>query len=800
MKRFLTLCTWIVFAASLTAHDQLPITNYQSPTSSPGTRWWWLGSAVDSAGITYQLQSLHDAGIGAVEITPIYGVKGNEANDIPFLSPRWMDMLGWCETEGARLGIQIDMNNGTGWPFGGPEITPAYAAKKAVFHREGDSIRLEIVPTRQKVKRAAPGGEGFVLDHFNREAVEFYLSKFDSAFARNGIPYPSTFFNDSYEVYGADWTDSLLVEFERRRGYRLQDHFATFLDEQAPGHADLICDYRETLGELLMENFAEPWVNWCHSHGSLVRNQSHGSPANLLDMYAAVDIPEIEGFGLSDFGIRGLRTDSLTRPNYSDLSMLKYPASVAHFYGKPIVSAETFTWLTEHFRTSLSQCKPDFDLMMVAGVNRCYFHGTAYSPKTAPWPGYLFYAAMEMNPQNTIWRDVPAFTSYMTRVQAALQKGQPDNDILLYLPVYDIWAEYPGRLLLFDIHKMDQVAPRFIHAVNAIYNAGYDLDYVSDRMIDSIRGVTPDGRLIAPSGITYAALVLPEVKRMPESTRTRIAALESQGATIIWVNDGNYQSQITNYQSSSLRPETMKSLGLKTIRRRTTNGYRYFITNLQPADIHAYIHPAVTSDSVLLSLHSGESCLLDVTSDDCHIERLSLAGPIKNQKSKIKNLSNNKWTLTPVELRSFDTLHPVSLNGLQYWSNLWKDAVGTASYETTFKLSSKQLRNQTIVLRLGDVRESAHVYVNGYDAGTVFAAPFEIDITSYLRPGKNSLRIEVTSLAANYLAEMDRRGIIWRNFKDANIANLKGGKISYYGNWDVMPCGLNSAELVFFKR
>jgi len=785
MKRLLLLCTLYLVNLSLNAAD----------TAAPGTRWWWLGSAVDSAGITYQLETLRQAGIGAVEITPIYGVKRNEANDIPFLSPRWMDMLGWCESEGERLGIQVDMNNGTGWPFGGPEITPELAAKKAVFHREGDSIRLEIVPTRQKVKRAAPGGEGFVLDHFSRKAVEFYLSKFDSAFASSDIPYPNTFFNDSYEVYGADWTDSLLVEFERRRGYRLQDHFAAFLDEQAASHADLICDYRETLGELLMENFAEVWVKWCHSHGANVRNQSHGSPANLLDMYAAVDIPEIEGFGLSDFGIKGLRTDSLTRPNYSDLSMLKYPASVAHFYGKPLVTAETFTWLTEHWRTSLSQCKPDFDLMMVAGVNRCYFHGTAYSPQTAPWPGYLFYAAMEMNPQNTIWRDVPAFTAYMQRVQQALQEGQPDNDLLLYLPVYDIWSEYEGRLLLFDIHKMDKVAPRFIHAVNAIYDAGYDLDYVSDRMIDSIRGVDTEGRLIAPSGITYSALVLPQVKRMPESTRARIAELEAQGATVIWVNDGNYQSAITHYQSSSLRPETMKTLGLKTIRRRMENGYRYFITNLQSKDIHAYIHPAVTTDSVLLSLHSGESCLMDVNADGCHIERLSLAGPVGELVRKI-DLTDRKWTLTPVELRTFGHVEPVLIKGLQYWSELWKEAVGTVAYETTIKLSAKQLNEHRVILNLGDVRESAHVYVNDIDAGIVFCAPFEIDITPYLRKGKNTLRIEVTSLAANYIAEMDRRGIVWRNFKDANIANLKGGKVSYYGNWDVMPCGLNAVELV----
>ena len=786
MRKFIfLLCTLYIVPLSLWADSSLP-----------GTRWWWLGSAVDSTGITYQLETLRKAGIGAVEITPIYGVKGNERNDIPYLSPRWMNMLGWCETEGERLGVQIDMNNGTGWPFGGPEITARYAAKKAVFHREGDSIRLEIVPTRQKVKRAAPGGEGFVLDHFSREAVEYYLSKFDTAFARSGVPFPHTFFNDSYEVYGADWTDSLLVEFERRRGYRLQDHYAELLDEQE----QVKMDYRQTLAELLMENFAEVWVNWCHSHGVQVRNQSHGSPANLLDMYAAVDIPEIEGFGLSDFGIEGLRTDTLTRPNYSDLSMLKYPASVAHFYGKPLVTAETFTWLTEHFRTSFSQCKPDFDLMMVAGVNRCYFHGTAYSPEDATWPGYLFYAAMEMNPQNTIWRDASAFLSYMQRVQEAMQSGTPDNDLLLYLPVYDIWAEYPGRLLLFDIHKMDKVAPRFIRAVNEIYNAGYDPDYVSDRMIDSIRGVDAEGRLIAPSGVTYAALVLPEVKRLPPSTAARIAALEAQGAKVIRVSDGDYQAALAH---TSIRPETMKTLGVKTIRRRTDNGWLYFITNLQPVAVDTFIHPSVTTDSVRLSLHSGESCFLTVSLGGCQITYPLPHAPVINDHMVNDQMVNvkmvNGWTVTPVDVRSFQNVYPKSsIKNPQYWNSLYPDAVGTFAYETTFRLTKKIVHRTSslcTLLDLSGVRESAHVYVNGHDAGTLFCAPFLLDITPYLRPGKNTLRIEVTSLAANYLAEMDRRGIVWRNFKDANIANLKGGKVSYYGNWDVMPCGLNSVTL-----
>ena len=141
------------------------------------------------------------------------------------------------------------------------------------------------------------------------------------------------------------------------------------------------------------------------------------------------DSPEIEGFGLSDFGIKGLRTDEgFTRPNDSDVSMLKYASSAAHITGKPFTSSETFTWLTEHFRTSLSQMKPDIDLMFTCGVNHMFYHGTTYSPREDAWPGWKFYASVDMSPTNTIWRDAPAPVSY-THLDVALTH---DADVAHY--------------------------------------------------------------------------------------------------------------------------------------------------------------------------------------------------------------------------------------------------------------------------------------------------------------------------------------------------------------------------------
>jgi hypothetical protein len=692
------------------------------PEARPCTRWWWLGSAVDRANLTYNLEKYAEAGIGGVEITPIYGVQGNDANELKHLSSQWMQMLQHTLDEGKRLNIEIDMNTGTGWPFGGPDVSVEEAATKAIFQEYrwsgGEKLSKRIAPedekqrpvailsrlmaysdngqtlnltnkvkngylqwtapegnwhiialfegkTFQMVKRAAPGGEGYVMNHFSAKAVDNYLANFDKAFKANKTSRPHTFFNDSYEVFGADWTPGLLEEFARRRGYKLEDYFPAFLnttdinDHRPETTARILSDYRETLSDLLKENFTRKWTVWAHRHGSITRNQAHGSPGNLIDLYASVDIPECEGFGLSEFHIEGLRQDSLTRHNDSDLSMLKYASSGAHIAGKPYTSSETFTWLTEHFRTSLSQCKPDMDLLFVSGVNHVFFHGTPYSPREIRWPGWLFYASVNISPTNTIWRDAPAFFEYITRCQSFLQKGKPDNDFLLYLPVYDMWNEQPGRLLSFDIHKMKTRAPKFIRVVDEIMQCGYDVDYISDDFIRSTQ--CRDGQLITSGGISYKALIVPAVHLMPEDVLEHLLKLAKDGADIVFMENfpqdvpgyGNLEKRrqafkktsgqlpcisfdktnITEIQKGRIltgsnyattlaqckaTAEEMKTeFGLQYIRRSDHDGHHYFISSLQDKGVDNWVTFGVTAaTAAIYDPMTGESGMAQIRRKD----------------------------------------------------------------------------------------------------------------------------------------------------------------------------------------
>ena len=817
MKHFLITCL-ICSGITICQAQTWPT---PSPEAKAGTRWWWLGSAVDKTNLQWNLSEYARAGIGAVEITPLYGVQGNDKNNIDFLSPRWMQALKDVQDISKPLGIEVDMNCGTGWPFGGPQVSLEQAACKAIFKDSivnGKNIyRVEIGRTKQKVKRAAPGGEGWVVDHFDREAVRNYLERFDKAFAESGVSYPHTFFNDSYEVYRANWTPSLFDEFLKRRGYDLRQHLPELLGDVDDGN-QVLADYRETLSDLLYENFTQQWVEWAHRHGVKVRNQAHGSPANLLDLYGAVDIPEIEGFGLSEFGIKGLRTDpGMTRKNFSDVSMLKYAPSAAHVMGKPLTSSETFTWLTEHFRTSLSQMKPDLDLMFTCGVNHVYFHGTCYSPKDDPWPGWKFYASIDMSPTNSIWRDAPYLMQYIERCQSFLQLGEPDNDFLVYLPVRDMWRIRGPRndddkqasknrrggedlLMQFDIHTMDEKAPQFIRSILTIDSLGYDCDYISDRQLAKVR--IENGMLVTEGGTRYRAIIVPSGTTVDKRLKALLTPLQA------YVINGEKPQAMARYAKA----EAMKSeLHLRAIRRKTTDSWHYFMANLTPNDVSSSvaltvpcksatwydpmtgdITPAViTNGKVCINLRSGESRILktSTTSNDSSTNPTSLT--CSTNFSEALPITG-PWTLTFTEEapKVNETFH---LNQLQTWETLSPEAaitMGTGVYTTTFRLTKQQAR-QHWMLDLGDVRESARVYLNGRFLGCAWAVPFVLDCRDALQKGKNELRIEVTNLPANRIADLDRKGVKWRKMNEINVVDINYKKTTYEG-WTPVKSGLNS--------
>jgi hypothetical protein len=78
--------------------------------------------------------------------------------------------------------------------------------------------------------------------------------------------------------------------------------------------------------------------------------------------------------------------------------------------------------------------------------------------------------------------------------------------------------------------------------------------------------------------------------------------------------------------------------------------------------------------------------------------------------------------------------------GIKYYS-------GTATYRSHFTASPAA--GHHLVLELGNVRELAEVKVNGQSCGITWTPPFAADITSAVRPGDNSLEVEVVNFWPN---------------------------------------------------
>lgn len=815
-----------------------PMITPDASTAKPWTRWWWPGSAVDEANLTRQLEQFAAAGLGGVEITPIYGVRGYEDRIVPYLSPRWMELLAHTGREAHRLGLGVDMATGTGWPFGGPWVEPADGAHQLAWVDQ----QLTGVPTRMRVKRAAPGAEGWVIDPYSPAALTRYLAPFGEAFGNFPQDLVRGQFHDSFEYYEAGWTPTLFDAFQQRHGYDLRDHAAALFNP-APTDASTVArlkgDYRATLAELHL-SYLQTWLDWSHARGWIVRNQSHGAPANLLDLYGAVDVPETETFGSTPFPIPGLRTAWSSTRDIPESLVIRLASSAAHVMGRPLVSSETCTWLREHWQVALAFTKPEIDRLFTDGINHIFYHGTVYSPADAAWPGWLFYASTQFNPANSWWTDFAALNAYVTRVQSMLQSGRPDRDVLVYWPFHDVIDEPTGLMRHYGVHDPKWLVDSpYGRLSQRLLDAGYAADGISDAQLQGTQA--RDSVLLTPGGTPYRALLVPATRRMPVETLAHLIELARAGATILFEAPpedvpglGRLQERRTVFHdllaqlpasgatitsdllatlpTHGLRPESLASTGLRHLRRATDDGHAYFVTNLT-ADAFAgwvslaraaagatLIDPldgrrgaaalkagAAGEARVYLQVAPGESLLLltsrEPHTDDVPWTYLAAAGePVP---------LNGEWT---IDFIAGGPKLPASLRTreLRCWTELGDEAApsfaGSARYRVEFDAPVDSAAD-TWSLDLGEVRESARVSLNDEFLTTAWSLPFRVSLGDRLRPGRNVIEIEVTNLAANRIRDLDRRGVDWKIMHEINFVDIDYRPFDASA-WPLTPSGL----------
>ncbi|HTF29181.1 MAG TPA: glycosyl hydrolase, partial [Flavitalea sp.] len=909
MSRLLVFLIALLIQTRLSSQPQWPATNN---TMKPWTRWWWQGSAVNKTDLLYNLQEYKNAGLGGVEITPIYGVVGEEKKFINYLSPAWMQMLSYTLEQSKKIGLGVDLATGTGWPFGGPWVSEKDASKsiyhstytlqkgeklteKIEFIRPGyirtannkiikpgalayplqknknqqelslDQVHFEthlplvtlmafsqgktpidlsakvnkkgtldwVAPAGKwtlialfeglhgkMVERAAPGGEGYAIDHFSATATRDYLRHFDTAFKGYDLGYLRSFFNDSYEVDDAkgqgNWTEDFLKEFRKRKRYDLKDHLPALLGlDSASNNVRVLYDYRSVIDELLLEHFTIEWKKWASSKSAMVRNQSHGSPANTLDLYSVVDIPETEG---------------------NDILRFKFATSAANVTGKKLVSAEAATWLNEHFLSNWADVKKIVDLFFLGGVNHIFYHGSAYSPQSAPWPGWLFYAAVHFQPANPMWKQFHVLNTYVTRIQSFLQNSKPDNDILLYYPIADQYAKPTGALLQhFDGMEKNFENTDFNTLSQWMVENDYSFDFFSSRQLAHFQF----NKKIISAGNEYQVILLPGISYILPEELNKLITLSREGARVLvyrqmpdkvpgladqkknqhnldsllgklsFKNDGNVSKAIIGkgmflmgndigslLRAAEVRKENLQLNGISFIRKINAEGSVYLINNssgksfrdwlsfteLTKAGSAAIFDPisgntgmlqqktnAEGAPQCLVSLEPGETVVVQIYKSK---KKGSLFHYFERTGASVE--LNGNWAL---EFLEGGPNKPAPLHFVRptNWTATTDTAAnsfsGTGKYSITFEKPNDTARFWQ--LDLGKVHETAEVLLNGKSIASLIGPSFKVIIPARDLLKQNKLEIIVANLMANRISYMDRNKLPWRIFYNTNMPARK---------------------------
>ncbi len=840
-------------------------------------RWWWFGPAVTKPEIKLELEQMKAAGIGGVEIATLYPLALDDPQagfrNLPYLSDEYIDALHFAAAEARSLGMRIDITLGSGWPFGGPHIPIAQAAGEMRVERveippgarsialpniatgeqliatfmvpgSGDGLnfgeanqvaapviengRLRISAelngpysavffiasrTGMMVKRPAVGAEGFVLDHYDQNAIQTHLHAVGDRLLEAFDDHPPyAIFSDSLEDYGSNWTSDLLQEFRQRRGYDLTPHLPALIAETGPDAAAIRHDWSKTLTDLTNERFLAPLHAWALQHRTLLRSQTYGFPPVTLFSNRYADLPEGEG-----------KATLLMWRQFSDT---RWAASAGHLFGKPVISSETWTWLhSPAFRATPLDMKAEADLHFLQGINQLVGHGWPYSPHSAGEPGWRMYAAGAFDAHNPWWFAMPDLAAYLQRVSFALRQGKPANDVVMLLPNDDAWAGFTvpressasvttktGFNTRGEDLSIDESMGKLLgdNVIPQILDAGFNLDFIDADAIDAL-------------GIRYPVLILPGVNRLPLSTYQKIEQYALHGGIVIATRrlpstaPGflNAESESKEIQEISrrlfrdngaaghfveddrqlgsvvakyLKPDVVlspKAPEMGFIHRQLSAGDLYFVANTsnQPRSVVAQFRqssryaewwdpfngqvlPVEDAAKIELSLQPYESRLIFFSNYGIKPEPAWISDP----HSTIIDLSTN-WNLTFGGLNR--TIH---MDTLHSWSEEepFKYYSGQVTYEKSVDLPADLRAGTTLVLGFGEgtpvakpdplpafnmraflegpLREAAEVYVNGQQAGVVWHPPYTIDLTPFLKAGKNELRIVVGNTAINSLA------------------------------------------------
>ena len=655
------------------------------------------------------------------------------------------------------------------------------------FKMQGDYMDVELPKGQWRILRmghtstghtnaTAGGAKGLECDKFSRKAVEKQVDRWFGLFMNRpnhkAIQYLHV---DSWECGSQNWSKNFAQEFERRRGYDIIPLLPIYAGVPMVGGEEVLRDIRKTIDELVNEVFFATVAQKAKEYGVQLSSESV-APTMVSDgmtHYKYVDVP---------MGEYWLNSPTHDKPN----DMLD-AISGAHVYGKNLVQAEGFTEVRGVWDETPASIKALLDRNFALGMNRLFFHVNTHNPWLDRKPGMtLDGIGLFFQRDQTWYPEAKSFVDYITRCQTLLQKGKPVVDIAVYTG-----EEIPSRALtpdklvsmlpgLFGAERVASERKRLANVgqpmeespVGVRHSANiFDLkDWINPLHGYHYDSMNKDALLTQP--FHYKVLVIPEGALVSKEVKTKIAQLRRQGVLII---DKPYQqATFSNIPRDAELPE-----GIAYAHRATEDEDIYFLANQNNSEQtfkpifrnnhqKAVLYNPMTNEYAIydgtITLPSYGSCFVAFSPKPSYCESEAVVLGVRSRRTE----STKQW-----DILFHESNIALQRQQLFDWSQHEDDRIryfsGHARYTTTWKLKKDEVPQGRAWLSFPNVKDIAHVWVNGKDCGIAWTAPYEVEITGALKKGKNTIEIEVVNTWHNALRGADRGKApyegIWTNAK-----------------------------------
>ena len=676
-------------------------------------------------------------------------------------------------------------------------------------------LRFGFICNGRKNHPASKHGVGLEVDKLSSSATDFHFEQYIAEICRHLGPLAgnveSGFNNllvDSYEVGSQNWTDGFERIFQERYGYSIVPYlpiFAGRIVNSVDESERALEDFRRVVADLFAANYAGALSAKCRKYGLKLSLEPYGNcPSDNLQYGEFADIPMGEFWSGANHGNFHMEEGNA-----------RMPANVAHVWGRKIAATESFTtasipygsgrWLTTPFSLK-AQC----DRIYTRGVNRIIYHRFAHQP----WADREYLPGMTMglygmhfDRTQTWWPFAHEWIRYQSRCQAMLQAGEYVADVLFYCG-----GDAPNQGGNPGGHH------QFGDNPDLMMPPGWSWDICPKSAF--MRLAVKDGRVVAPSGLSYPLLALPPMETMGIDELSKLEELIDAGARICGRSKPVRARGLAGYPSADKKVteaadriwnkgimpvspvEALADLGIGIdfaasgmsmdgtsgiafTHRRSSEADWYFVAlpNREPTSFEASFRTA----GRIPEIWNPENGTIR-TARDWRVKNgrtiVRLSFPVSGSAFVVFRTSNSKFA-PPVE-EKFTTVSETVINGawnvhfpngfkpnamaqgtdeivvfdrLIDWRNSLERNIRHFSGTAKYTKTVQVTPPETgmrIILDLGELHEVARVTMNGRRSQSLWKPPYTVDVTQEAASGTLKLEIDVANLWVNRLIGDER--------------------------------------------